>query len=140
MKLHVHDTDGLVDVEFGNWLIPILQSKLTSNLHKYNFHNWTRYLNETDSISRLYTSYDYDAKSVILQAIKCLVCKGSSGDITISIDSKKFVSGFDRVNLYSLTKMINYGNLEIKGCTLFTDTFNEVANTIESYVQLYYTF
>ena len=138
MQLRIRDEQGFIDQDFGRWIIPIIQTKLAKNINKYNLTNWTNYLNKSENISRLYTNKSYSAENIVLLASQSLVCKGTSGDISISFDSTKFVSGYDRLRLTTIIKTINYGTVDIRGCPIFTNTFNEIVEDIDSYVQLYY--
>lgn len=138
MELRIRDSSNIVDVSFGNWLINnILRYRLISNIHKYNFENWDKFLTESDSIKRLYKK-KYYTKDVIVFAANNLTCKGAPGEITIQFDSTKFIPGFDRLRLDVIVKTIDYGTLDIPSCPIFRKTLKYLADDIDTYVGLYY--
>ena len=139
MELRIRDSQMILDEAFGHWLIPIIKTKLISNIRKYKFNNWDEYLTSSTAVARLYDR-KYTAAEVVIFAAKNLVCKGASGEIVISFDNTKFVPGFDRLRLNTIIKTINYGTLEVKQCSIFTDTLNHFADNIDKYVSLYYNF
>lgn len=137
MELRIRDSNQIVDVEFGNWLISLIKVKLLSSLTKYNFDKWNEYLTKSDKLTRLYTR-NYTVFEVVRFASTNIVCKGSDGDISIQFDNTKLVPGFDRLHLHTIVKTINYGTLDIKGCPIFTDTFDYFSKDIDTYVSMYY--
>ena len=136
MKLHVYDDHKFVDIGFGFWLIPMIRAKLITNSRRYKLANWDKFLNESESISRLY-SRKYTTQEIIIFAANNLTCKGIDGDINI-LFAEKPVPGFDRLSLNSIIKTINYGTLDVKACPIFTDTLNFFAENINTYLQMYY--
>ena len=137
MRLLIRDTSKLVDREFGNWLQIRIRAKLIVNAFNYKLQLWDKYLSESDSVKRLYKR-DYKALDVILFAANNLVCKGTDGEVSIQFNDTKFVPGFDRLTLGVIVKTINYGNLDVKACSIFTDTFNYFAKDIDTFVKEYY--
>ena len=138
MELRIRDSQGFVDESFGYWLIPRIKAKLISNISKYKLANWDKYLTESETLNRLYKK-DYKTTDVIIFAANNLVCKGADGEITIHFDNTKFTPGFDRLRLDVIVKTINFGTLDTKGCSIFTDTLNHFAKDIDTYVGLYYS-
>lgn len=137
MELRIRDSKGFIDVNFGYWLLPKIQSKLISNIDQYKLERWDNYLTNSKSLKRLYTQ-EYKAENIILFAANNLVCDGADGEITIHFNNTKLIPGFDRLLLNTLIKTVNYGTLDTKGCPIFTETFNYFAQNIDSYVRLYY--
>ena len=139
MELRIRDSQNIIDIDFGLWLLPRIRSKLVSNIQKYILVNWDKYLTNSDKLPRIYKK-DYRTEDIIIFAAKNLVCKGVAGDISIQFDANKFVPGFDRVKLNVLVKTINYGTLDIKGCPIFEDTFKYFSTSIDDFVKSYYSF
>lgn len=137
MRLLIRDSSKLVDKEFGNWLQLRIRAKLIVNAFNYKLQLWDKYLTESDSVKRLYNR-DYKALDVILFAANNLVCKGIDGEVSIQFNDTKFVPGFDRLTLGVIVKTINYGTLDVKACSIFTDTFNYFAKDIDTFVKEYY--
>ena len=137
MELRLRDSQNILNIDFGIWLIPMIKTRIISNYKKYNFVHWEKYLNETEDVIRLYTKH-YSVFESINFACKNIVCDGKSGEISIHFNNNIYVPGFDRWKLSSFIKTINYGTLQIKGCPIFTDSLNEIAKDIDTYVGLYY--
>lgn len=137
ISLNLHDSNKIIDIDFGYWLASKIKLKLLSNFRNYKFTNWDNFLNESKDIVRLYKR-TYTVYEVVVFASSNIVCNATEGNIVISIDNNKLVPGFDRLKLSTIIKTINYGTLEIKGCPLFTDTFNHFAENIGEYASIYY--
>ena len=139
MDLRIYDSHNFVDVDFGLWLINRIRVKLVSNISKYDLQVWDNFLNNSKELRRLYTK-KYKTEDLIIFASNNLTCSGDSGEITISFNPNQFAPGFDRIRLNTLLKTINYGTLDTKGCSIFSDTFNYFSENIDQYVSLYYNF
>lgn len=137
MELRIRDSANIIGVDFGYWLIPKIRAKLVSNIKNYYLVNWDKYLTNTETIKRLYKK-DYKAAEIIIFAANNLVCTGTDGELVIRFNDVKFIPGFDRLNLGVAVKTLNYGTLDIKGCSIFTDTLTSFADDIDTYVSLYY--
>ena len=137
MELKLQDNHEFVDVGFGTWLIPKLSAKIINNIDSKKLVVWNKYLTTSTSIKRLYNK-EYSAQDILIFAARNLVCSGIPGQISITINKNIRAPGFDRISLYELVKLINYGNLNVKGYPVFTDTLHQVAEDIDSYLELYY--
>lgn len=137
ISLRLHDSNNIIDSDFGYWLVSKIRVRLISNFRNYNFKRWDNYLTESKEVTRLY-SRNYTAYEIVDFAASNIICNSSTGEITISINNNKFVPGFDRLKLSTIVKTINYGTLDIKGCSIFTDTFNHFAENIDTYASIYY--
>lgn len=137
MELRLRDTHEFVDQDFTKWLILRIEAKLIANIDTKRLYVWDKYLTTSDSLKRLYDK-PYRAEEYLILAARNLVYSGNPGDITISINKNLSAPGFDRVKLYDLVKLINYGNLNTKGYALFSNIFFDIADNINSYLELYY--
>lgn len=136
MQLHIKDGLGLVDVYFGEWLIPRIQTKLITSIPKYSFEKLNIFLRSEDV--KQFTQRFITSRELITFASTKIVCLGTSGNIVIKFDSNAKVHELNNVLLSSLLKIINYGTLSVKGQPIITDTFNFFAENINTYVQQYY--
>lgn len=137
MELNIRDKDSLVDLHFGRWLITKLRAKILQEVTKSNLSVWDTYLNTTDDLTRLFNK-EYTAAEIFLFAATKLVCQGNQGNITISIPQGLFVPGYDRLNLLSILKTINYGTRDKKGVPILTNSFRYFENNIQDFARLYY--
>lgn len=137
MELRLIDAQQILDVDFGRWLIPFIKTNLIANYSNYSFVNWETFLNETEDIKRLYNK-KYRVFDILKFASNNLICDGIAGEVHIHFNNNIYVPGFDRWKLTSAIKTINFGTLDIKGCPIFTDTLDEFASKINTYIGIYY--
>lgn len=137
MQLYIQGPNQLINKEFGQWLCSRISLKLISSIRKYNLTSIEEYINKTETIPRLYKRA-YKVSEVIIFAAQNLSCIADNGYIILRFDTTKFVPGFDRVKLLALIKLINYGNLEVKGCHIFTDVLRSIENDITYLVKQFY--
>ena len=137
MELKIHDPHEFLTIDFGKWLVSTIRSKLIHSISKYNFARWDNFLNTSEVFKKLYVN-NYKTETLIIFAANNIVCKRAGEDLVVRFNNTKWVPGFDRVNLYSLLKTINYGTLDVKSCPIFTDVFKSFKDNIQTYVNLYY--
>lgn len=137
IKLLIQDSSKIIEVGFGEWLVNRIKSRLLSNIKKYKFQNLDKYLTEAVELNRLYKK-KYTAEDIIFFASNNLVCRGTDGEVCVLFDNTKFVPGFDRLKLDTAVRIINFGTLSVKGCPIFTDTFNYFEKNIQELAEMYY--
>lgn len=137
MELRIFDKNQFVTVEFGNWLIPQIKSKIISSIDKSKLIPWDSYFNENESIKKLYRKAPKTFDIIVFIANN-LVCTGVEGEIFITVSNTSFIPGFDRFRADIAAKLINYGNLEMHGYSIITDSFSHFATKIDDYVRSYY--
>lgn len=137
MELRIFDKDQFVTVDFGRWLIPKITTKIISSIDKQRLLKWDNYFSETDVLKTISTKIPKTFDIIVFIAHN-LTCSGTDGEIFIEVSKTAFVPGLDRVKAETIAKLINYGNLEMEGYSIFTDSFNQIAQDIDSYVGLYY--
>lgn len=137
MELRIHDPHEFLTRDFCQWLVANIRAKIINSMRKYNLDKWTEFLNNSTMFKKIYKD-TYKTETLIVFACNNLVFKRVNDDIVIQFDNTKWVTGFDRVNLFSTLKMINYGTLDMKSCPIFTDVFKSFKDNIQNYVNLYY--
>ena len=137
MRLYIQHAPEKLDINFGYWLIERIKLKLISNINLSKMSLLDNYLSQSKDIKRLYNK-KYTACEIIMFATNNLICFKGADDIVITFDNNKFVPGFDRLNLITAIKLIDYGNRDVKGCHIFRDTFDYFAKDIDKYVKLYF--
>lgn len=137
MRLVIETTQSDLDIKFAYWLISRIKTKLLADITKHNLNLLDTYITESNTLSRLYKR-KYKSAEIVMFAASNLICFIGADEIVITFDNNKFVPGFDRLRLLTAIKLINYGNRDVKGCHIFTDTFNYFCEDIDTYVKLYY--
>ena len=137
IELHLHDSNNLIDLDFAEWLLERIQIKLISNLKKYNLKRWDEFFSSSLEVSRLYAK-NYRAEDILLFAIKHMKCTVTTSELRVTFNGDILVPGFDRLKLSTAIKLINYGTRSVKGCPLFSNTFEEIRDDIQNYIRMYY--
>lgn len=139
MKLVVKDHNNVIDRDFANWLLEQVKDECYLRLDPTKLKRISHYLNTSDTIPRLHKLTHYDASDIIVQGIQNLKFNfSSSNSFDIHINSNIYADGFDRFNLLSACKLINYGNQDIAGFPIFTSAFEAIMNKIPEYIYHYY--
>lgn len=89
---------------------------------------WQKY------IDLLFKDKDVSVYDVLKQGIYSLYVISTKDTIVFKLDINRKYKDTD-AKLYELCKLVNYGNKEISGCYLFTDTFMWVIQNIDVYLK-----
>lgn len=136
MQLLITDKNDVLTKDFGNWLIQRIQEKLAVDIDERKLKKWDKFFENSSEYKSIYKK-KIVTKELIVIGVRNLVCFRSPIHLSIHIDTNQFVPGLDRVRIHSVCKLINYGNQEIKGYPIFTDTFEYFASNIDDYVDQY---
>lgn len=85
----------------------ILKNILLNRCNKYTHINMKQYLED---------NYKLDIKEIILAVCNNIVVSRVGSDYILALNSK---SKKNDVSLDSLTRLVDYGNREVRGCELF---------------------
>lgn len=139
MRLEITDNNKVADDTFLTWLLEQVQTTCLAEVNVAKLDKWSVFLTESQSIPRLYSDRKYSAQDLILEGIYNLEIKrNNSSKFVIQIDPRCTAKGYDRLNLASVCRLINYGNTELLGCPIFTNTFNKILKKLPEYVVYYY--
>lgn len=136
MQLLITDKNDVLTKDFGNWLIQRIQEKLAVDIDERKLKKWDNFFEKSSEYKSIYKK-KIVTKELIITGMRNLVCFKSPVCLSIQIDKNQFVPGLDRVKIDSVCKLINYGNQDIKGYSIFTDTFEHFASNINEYVDKY---
>lgn len=136
MQLQITDSNDVLTKHFGEWLIERIQEKFSASIDDNKLKRWDKFFEDAPQYKSIYKKKIL-TKDILVTGIRNLVCQQSSSFLSIRIDNNKFVPGLDRVKVDSICKLINYGNQDIKGYPIFTDTFEHFAASIHDYVDEY---
>lgn len=91
--------------------------------------------------SNIYTEQfkkQFSCKDIILCGQRNIVCKESKGCIVFEVDEEScFISNGIKIKIQGLCKLINYGNMEIKGLGIFDKAFQFVQGNLKTYMFMY---
>lgn len=129
MKLVIEKTDKY-NLSFVKWLRDEIETELTASINSGELSRIQKYINTQ------LTDTPINILHVLLMGIKYLSVKEINGYFHITIDEFKMY-GNTKFKLLNLCKLINYGNLECKGCYIFSNVFDRITNRIDNYYNLY---
>ena len=136
MKLKIIDPDNILDKSFINWLCIQIRNEVIANINLKKLDNWDQYFNSETVYKSIYKKR-ISTRDLIVAGISNLYYQVSEDGFWISINPTKLTPGLDRIKLETICKVINYGNRQIIGYPIFTDTFQNIADNITDYVQKY---
>lgn len=136
MRLEIIDEKQLLGLEFGNWLVKQVQQAILLRINPKKLKKWDKYFNDSEQY-RSISGSDIKAEQIVLAGIDALQCVGTEGKLSIRIRPNQFVPNLDRVVIDTTCKLINYGNVSIQGYPIFSDTFTNISENIDEYIDMY---
>ena len=136
MKLKITDPSGTLDRSFINWLCIQIRNNVLSTLNTKKLINWDEYFNSESVYKSIYKKKIF-TRDIIIAGISNLYYQTTEDGFWISINPNILTPGLDRIKLISVCKLINFGNRQIPGYPIFTNTFQDIANNINTYVERY---
>lgn len=137
MILQIDDPERIIDRVFISKLIYRIKNKIIVSIDNKKLLKLNEYLNNNPVYKNIYNKH-IDAKKIIIEAANSLQFNQNSSNYIIYINPNIYAHGLDRVKLNSLCKLINFGNVEITGYSIFTDIFKYFADNIQDYLDLYF--
>ena len=136
MQLEISDPKNLLDRSFILWLKVKIRDKILADLDLKKLIVWDKYLNENNVYKSIYKK-QINTRDIIVAGAMNLDFSKSESNFMIYINRNIFTPGLDRIKLESICKLINFGDLRIKGYPIFTDTFDYFAESIQDYIDSY---
>ena len=73
--------------------------------------------------------------NILRFCLRTLTCDIVPGKIIIRVKRNQYVPGLDRVRATSILRLITFGNINIKGYSIFADILTDIAENINEYVK-----
>ena len=124
--------EGNYSPRFINFLIKTIKNRVITKLSLNKLKVWDKYL---DTINKNHES----AKEIILISLSELVYIIEDNYIIITINNNYVLSKL-HLKLTDAIKLINFGNMEIKGYPIISDTFQYVEKNIKGYEKRFHLF
>ena len=137
MQLEISDPKNLLDRSFILWLKVKIRDKILADLDLKKLIVWDKYLNENNVYKSIYKK-QINTQDIIIAGAMNLDFSKSESNFMIYINRNIFTPGLDRIKLESICKLINFGDLGIKGYPIFTNTFDYFAESIQDYIDSYF--
>lgn len=137
MTLEIHYKEDAIDRNFVTWLTDIIRDQVKFSINGLKLIVWDEYLNKEGTLD-FTTRKSITAKELIEQGADNFIIKDVPNKFIIQINNNINVNGLKSTKLETLCRLINFGNTSIKGYPIFTDTFHNVEEHIDDYVEIYY--
>lgn len=134
MKLKITDPNKILDRPFINWLCIQIRDKVIVDLDLNKLINWDNYFNSEIVYKSIYKK-KISTRDVIIAGVSNLIYQLSDSGFFISINPNIFTPGLDRIKLLTICKTINFGNQQITGYPIFTNTFQYIADHLNEYME-----
>ena len=135
MKLKIVPTDTLpVEKEFLDWLIQLLKVKIyKTTFDTKRIFAWDEYINTT--VAGL-SNRKLSTKRLIVSAFSNLVYIKYEKYYCIEIDLNVVVP-YTNYKLVDMIKLINDGNLDMRGYPFITNAVREIERNLNNYYKIY---
>ena len=137
MKLVINDPDGVVNYGFCVWLTSQIRSKYMAEVNIKKFSAIDKYLESLDFMER---HKGQTAHIIVQNGLRNLVIKSGKDSYTICINESLSYDFLAGVKLSSLCKLINYGSLSVRGYSIITQIFTEIAENLDVLLTYYYRY
>ena len=136
MKLKIDDPKNILDASFIEWFKMKIRDKIIGDSKFDKLDKWDKFFNSQNIYKSIYKKkiLTYD---IILAGANNLRSIRNNNTVYLDIDPNIYYIGLDRVKLEILCKTINFGNIEVAGYPIFSDTFKYFSENIKSYIDIY---
>lgn len=131
MRLYLYDKDRY-KLSFLSYVKKIMSklSRKKCNRKKELLNAWTIYLNDLNILNK-----GDSVEKLINKFTNYLVFVNLKDEYVIEINQNIYYN--KNIKYIDLYKLINYGNLEMQGCFILSDIFEEVQDNLELYYKAY---
>lgn len=134
MKLLIEKSLDYND-DFVEWLLGVIRDDVLTRINENYLDNMEYYLNTMLSNSTL-SNDKVDLYATILQILDHLEYINGFSHYHIQINPIAKLSGTN-FRLLAIAKFINYGNQDVHGCGVFTESFSYVENNLVEFYGMY---
>lgn len=133
MILTINNAD--LSKNFIKWLIQEILYTFILHVDRNKLKAWDEYLNKVvfkdNKLIKNISTYN-----ILYTGLRTLQIQKTDSKYIISFDKFARVTN-SRAKLYSIIKLITFGNMEINGYPIVLDLFNEFADNISEYASKY---
>jgi hypothetical protein len=124
MRIVITD-ERYIEDRFAKWLVSEIKMELIQVFDGDYLQVFSDYLFEKFNIV-------IDIYEAFFKILESIVYSKGNGSLQIMIDSRDICMGAP-ITTVSLAKLIDVGNMEIRGTHIFTDVFNGVSKDLDKY-------
>ena len=127
-----------IDIRFIKLLIPYIKHNILQNINNIQLSNIDRYVEESNILNDYKTkNVTFKSRRIIIMAINNLTVNKGKDYYIIEIDNNIIYPGYS-ITLENLCKLINFGNMDIKGYPIITNAFNHITVNVRGYFNRYF--
>ena len=136
MELRIKDDSSTFTDDFIVYLIREIRYYLPLKINKRKLIKWDDYLNSIGITTT--DKYKISSYNVLLAGVHSLTYKKIDDEYIINIDNNAYMP-YITESIDTLCKLINYGNVELKGVYVLTETFEYFSKNVNKYFDKYVT-
>jgi hypothetical protein len=126
-----------IDARFIKWLIPYIRYEVLKNINNRQLLEIDRYVEESQLLENYKIgNIQFNSKRILLMSINNLVFHKGKDFYTIEINNIAY-PGY-AITLKNICKLVNFGNMDIKGYPIITNAFNHITDNLKRYIVQYY--
>ena len=114
---------------FCLWLLKRLKLEIFNKVGKHNFQHFKEYFKKELKI----TDDFFVVVRICLDHVKINISKNN---YKIYISENDYYKNTN-VRISTIVNLIDFGNLSIRGCYLFSEIFNNISDNIKNYYRIY---
>ena len=134
MELRIKDGNSTFTDDFIVYLIREIRYYLPLKINKRKLIKWDDYLNSIGITTT--DKYKISSYNVLLAGAHSLTYKKIDDEYIINIDNNAYMP-YITESIDTLCKLINYGNVELKGVYVLTETFEYFSKNVNKYFDKY---
>ena len=135
MNLIINNKNNKYEKDFFNWIIKLIQLKLIFNTNFKKLNYIENYINNNSLYKTIFKNY-LSVKDIVMITANNYKYYSYNDDIIICIDSNISIYN-TTAKLIDVCKLINYGNLHIKGYPIFSQIIQEIKANLDEYYEQY---
>lgn len=126
-----------IDDYFIEWLIDRIRFEILGNIDEEQLNNFNSVVNQQQLFKRVDNrNIKFDIRKAIVMSLQNIRYRKIKNVYIIEISSDTIYPHY-LVKLSTLCKLLNYGNVNIKGYPIYTEAFTRVKSNLRGYYKQY---
>lgn len=135
MKLILPSNEYITE-DFICWLIIQIKYIILNNINESKLDLFNNYFKEQKFFKPINNKQKFDVRKLILLSINNITYRKLNNVYIIEIKNNVTFPGYT-VNINTLCRLLNYGNVNIKGYPLYTDSFKTIKANLKTFYGKY---
>lgn len=127
-----------IDIRFIKWLMPYIKHQILKNINNRQLYVIDKYIEDSLLLEEYkLKNIKFSSRKAIMLAINNLIINKRKDAYEIEIDNNILYPGYS-ISLENICKLINLGNMDIKGYPIIINAFNHITDNLKRYCARYY--